>query len=165
MPMPALCQRDCLDQREELGDVAAGQFERRRDTAALDDHVVLEPGLARLTGLQCFGHVMPPARASCRSPSATSPACPRVQLGHQCLVQPLPRPASFHPARRRQQVTLGPNPSSWGQEPSLGPGVQHDQDASQEPVRDALAVQPVQHVLLPRQQRLDSFPQLAGHDL
>jgi hypothetical protein len=119
---PADQPRDCRDlveQGQELGDivaVAAGQRDRERDALAVDDEVVLA---ARPCAVDRAGPAFGPRRAArtweesitARDQSSffaarsffSSTRCSSSQS-----------PASFHAARRRQQVMPEPKPSSCG---------------------------------------------------
>src|SRR4051812_37320387 len=108
-----------IDQREELGDVidvAAGQARRQWDAAALGDHVVFG---ARSGAVDRARAAFGPRRAArtcelsitARDQSSLSAAFSSAKSASCSCCH---TPASFHSARRRQQVMPDPNPNSWG---------------------------------------------------
>ena len=111
--------RDLVEQRQELGDVvavSAGQRHCERDALGIGEDVVLA---ARSCAVDRAGSAFGPRRAARTwEESITardqSSFCAARSLFNSTRCSSSQTPASFHAARRRQQVMPEPNPNSCG---------------------------------------------------
>jgi hypothetical protein len=162
---PSAHWRDRVDERNQLRDVvavAASERDCKRRAAPAGDQVVLGTASRAVDGARASPFVpQTPARASCRSPPATSRSTPPPAASSEDLVQPLldsgllPLPQPTPVGHPRAAAHLLRQVLPWDPRP------QHEEDSGQhraviQPLAAGVVVAPL-HL---RDQRLDQLPQL-----